>query len=254
MPKLTKRVVDKLRSDPTGRDVFIWDSEIRGFGIRMKPSGATSWLVQYRNAESRTRRLVIGKVGAITPDRARQIARDKLTAVAKGHDPSAERHALREAMTVAELCDLYIKDAKSAGRVKASTLAMDESRIEQHVKPLLGGRSVRGLSPQELAKFQTDVANGRTAKPRPTKGRSGRTTGGRGAAGRTFGMLGTILEFARRRQLIEQTPRGGFSACPIARNAAFSPTRSSGNWARRSKRWRRKALPRPGARLFSFCC
>ena len=31
-------------------------------------------------------------------------------------------------MTVAELCDLYLEEA--AGRVKASTLAMDRSRIE----------------------------------------------------------------------------------------------------------------------------
>ena len=43
LPKLTKRVVDAIRPDPEGhRDVFIWDSELRGFGVRMKPSGAAS--------------------------------------------------------------------------------------------------------------------------------------------------------------------------------------------------------------------
>ena len=59
MPKITKRVVDALRPDPTGKDVFRWDAgdgALKGFGLRMKPSGAASYFVQYRNREGRTRR------------------------------------------------------------------------------------------------------------------------------------------------------------------------------------------------------
>src|SRR5947209_3360160 len=133
MAKLTKRVVDAIRPDPAGRaDVFAWDSELRGFGVRMKPSGAASFIVQYRNAEGRTRRLAIGKAGTLTPEEARALARDKLVAASRGGDPSAERHAARAAMTVAELCDLYLSEG--AARIKASTLAADRSRIERHVK------------------------------------------------------------------------------------------------------------------------
>ena len=132
MPKITKRVVDALRPGHDGKDIFQWDAgdgALKGFGIRMKPSGAASYLVQYRNKEGRTRRLVIGKVGTLTPDEARTLAGDALKDVAKGGDPSAERHALRGAITVSELCDLYLADAKS--RIKASTLAMDKSRIKR---------------------------------------------------------------------------------------------------------------------------
>ena len=60
MPKITKRVLDALRPAVDGRDVFIWDAgdgSLKGFGVRMKPSGAASYLVQYRNREARTRRL-----------------------------------------------------------------------------------------------------------------------------------------------------------------------------------------------------
>ena len=74
MPRITKRVVDAIRPDPTGRDVFVWDSgdgALKGFGIRMKPSGAGAYIVQYRTGEGRTRRLAIGKVGTLTPDEAR---------------------------------------------------------------------------------------------------------------------------------------------------------------------------------------
>jgi len=150
MPRITKRVVDAIRPDPSGKDVFIWDGELRGFGVRMKPSGAGAYLIQYRNAEGRTRRLVVGKLGTLTPDEARDLARRKLAAVADGADPSAERHRVREAITIAELCDWYLRGA--SGHVKASTLAMDKSRIDRHVRPLIGR-----LTRADIAKLQADM-------------------------------------------------------------------------------------------------
>lgn len=74
MPKLTKRIVDGLKPDPSGRDVFTWDAgdgALKGFGVRIKPSGAAAYIVQYRNAEGRTRRMVVGKLAVMTPDQAR---------------------------------------------------------------------------------------------------------------------------------------------------------------------------------------
>jgi hypothetical protein len=55
MAKLNKRNVDDL-SVRKGREAIIWDDELRGFGVRVKPSGAKSFLVQYRNARGRSRR------------------------------------------------------------------------------------------------------------------------------------------------------------------------------------------------------
>jgi integrase len=210
MPKITKRLVDGLQPDRSGRDVFRWDggdSALKGFGLRLKPSGVASYLVQYRNKEGRTRRLVIGRVGELTPDEARRLAADKLKEVRTGADPSADRRAARTAMTVAELCDLYLVDAK--GRIKASTLAMDGSRIDCHVKPLIGRRAVAGLTCRDIERLQADVAAGKTARPREDRGRAGQTTGGRAVAGRVVGMLGTILEFARRQGLIAENPTRG---------------------------------------------
>jgi integrase len=222
MPKLSKRVVDAIRPDrANGRDVFVWDTgdgALKGFGVRMKPSGSASYIVQYRTAEGRTRRLVIGKLGTLTPDEARTLSRDKLAAAAKGQDPSAERHAARAAITVAELCDLYLEEAK--GRVKSSTLTMDQSRIERHVKPLLGRHVVRCLAPEDVERMQLDIAAGKTARKRP-EGRGGATTGGRGVAARTVGMLGTVLEFACRRRLIATNPARGVPKLPEGRGRRF---------------------------------
>jgi len=139
MTKITKRTVDCLRPE-ADREVFAWDSELRGFGVRAKPSGVKTYIVQYRNAEGRTQRLVLGQHGVLAPEQARDLARQKLAAVARGEDPSADRHAAREGMTVSEVCDRYLEQAR-AGRIlgrkrkpiKASTLDSDESRIESHI-------------------------------------------------------------------------------------------------------------------------
>jgi hypothetical protein len=41
MSKITQRVVSAAKSK-SDRDVFIWDSELKGFGLRVNPSGTRS--------------------------------------------------------------------------------------------------------------------------------------------------------------------------------------------------------------------
>jgi integrase len=224
MPKITKRVVDALRPDRSGgRDVFQWDAgdgALKGFGVRMKPSGAASYFVQYRNKEGRTRRLVIGRVGTLTPDEARNLAGDALKAATKGGDPSADRHAVRGAITVSDLCDLYLADAKN--RIKASTQVMDKSRIETHVRPLIGRFTVRSLTTADIERMKADIIAGKTAKPRRKEGRGGLATGGAGVAARTIGMMATILEYARQTlKLIKDNPARGVKKPPDGKQRRF---------------------------------
>ncbi|KAB1071520.1 tyrosine-type recombinase/integrase [Methylobacterium planeticum] len=216
MPKITKRLVDALEPDPA-REVQVWDSELRGFGVRVMPSGVASYFVFYRTAEGRQRKLTFARVGAVTPDEARRAAREKIGASTNGEDPSADRHKIRRAVTVAELCDLYLADA--AGRVKASTLAMDRSRIERHVKPLLGTRRVPALTSDDVEAMQRDIEAGRTAAARVGVG--GVTTGGKGVASRTVGMLGTILEFAKRKKIVTANPARGVQRSPDGKQRRF---------------------------------
>jgi integrase len=213
MPRLTKRFLDVLRPQP-GKDVVAWDDELRGFGIRVKPTGSGAYILQYRNAEGRSRRLTLGPIGVLTPEEARKLARGKLGAVAHGADPVEEKRTARAAPTVAEICDWYLEKAESGellGRrrrpIVQKTLVLDRSRINTHVRPLLGNRLVRGLTVADIERFQADVTGGKTAKPRT--GRGGITTGGVGVAGRTVGMLHTIFEQAVRLKMIEENPAKG---------------------------------------------
>lgn len=207
MARLTKRTVDTLRAETNGREVIVFDDQIPGFGLRRKASGVMSWMIQYRNTYGRTRRLTLGRVGVLTPDEARRLAREKLTETAKGADPSAERTAARKAVTVAELCDQYIEAAQ--GHFKESTLVVDRSRIECHVKPLLGTRAVASLTSLDMEKFLRDVEAGKGSRQRKKAGRGGKTTGGQGVASRTLSMLGTILQRAVRDGILQSNPVRG---------------------------------------------
>ena len=86
MPKITKLLIDGLKPKLNG-DFFVWDTELRGLGVRMKPSGRASYIIQYKNTHGATRRMVVGQIGALAPDEARKQARARLAEVEQGRDP-----------------------------------------------------------------------------------------------------------------------------------------------------------------------
>jgi hypothetical protein len=173
MTKLTKRVVDA--ADVREKDYFIWDDELPGFGLRVFASGKRSYLIQYR-ALGRTRRYTIGLHGIWTPETARQEAKAQLGRVARGDNPSEERQLDHQAMTVKELCTLYLKDLRAGlilgkgGRPKkATTIVTDTGRIERHIMPLIGARRVKDLTKADINKVLKDIMAGKTRVSVKTK-------------------------------------------------------------------------------------
>jgi hypothetical protein len=230
--RLTKRTIDNLSPVPD-RDVFAWDGEIRGFGVRVKPSGTKTYFIQYRNAEGRTRRLVIGKHGILATDEARDLGRQKLAEASKGEDPSAKRHAARTGMTVSEICDWYLDEARTGrlvGRnrrpIKPSTLDSDEGRIKVHIKPLIGAQAVKGLTLADVEKLQADIVTGRQVVGAKRRERGGQTRGGAGVAGRTISTLRSLLGHAKRHGLIETNPALGSIDIQDSRGAFYVIHRS----------------------------
>ena len=78
----------------------------------MKLTGAKSFIIQYRNARGRSRRLTLGRYGVLTVDEARRKARLSLASVLKGEDPAESRLLERGALTVADLCREYLAKAE----------------------------------------------------------------------------------------------------------------------------------------------
>lgn len=215
MAKLTKRVVDA--ADVREKDYFIWDDELSGFGLRVFASGKRSYLIQYR-AAGRTRRYTIGLHGVWTPETARQEAKVQLGRVARGDNPSEERHLDHKAITVKELCALYTADlnaglilGKGGRPKKPTTIVTDTGRIERHIIPLIGARRVKDLTKADINKVLKDIMAGKTRVAVKTKRLRGKAIvrGGAGTATRTVGLLGGILTYAVEAGIIERNPAHG---------------------------------------------
>ena len=85
MPKLTKRFVESIQPDPVVTLKY-WDTEIKGFGVVVLPSGRCTYCIKYRNANRIQKRVRIGVHGQITAEEARNLAKIQLGKVAHGED------------------------------------------------------------------------------------------------------------------------------------------------------------------------
>lgn len=142
----------------------------------------------------------------------------QLGRVAQGDNPSEERHLDHQAITVKELCMMYLKDLEAGlilgkgGRPKkAGTIVSDVGRIHRHIIPLIGNRRVKDLVKADVAKVLKDVMAGKTAVSVKTKKLRGKAIvrGGAGTATRTVGLLGGILTYAMEAGIITSNPAHG---------------------------------------------
>ncbi len=215
MGKITNRLVEAALVHAT--DYIIWDDEISGFGVRIFASGKRSYIIQYRSL-GRSRRFTIGGHGVWTPELARREAKVQLGRVARGDDPAEERQLDLQAITVKELCQLYLSDlerglilGKRGRPKKQSTIGTDTGRIKRHIIPLLGCRRVKDLSRADINKAMKDIMDGKTAKTVKTEKLRGKSIvrGGTGTATRTIGLLGGILTYAIEAGIIDVNPAHG---------------------------------------------
>jgi integrase len=208
--RLTRYAVKFAAARPS--EYVLWDGVVRGFGLRVRSSGAKSFIAVYRIGGGRAgvlRKVTIGSPERnLTLDAARTKARAILGAVANGADPALDRARARQEMTVAHLCDLYLREG--CATKKQSTLATDRGRIERHIKPLLGRKRLSEVNRADIERFLHDVAVGRTKIDSRT-GPRGRAIvkGGKGTASRTVGLLGGIFSFAVNRELRLDNPVRG---------------------------------------------
>jgi hypothetical protein len=206
---LTKRALDAAK--PAAKDYQIWDTKVGGLGVRVYPSGAMGFVLQYRNAAGRTRKIALGRYGILTVDKAREKATKLLAEIIDGRYPSQDKRESRDAKTVGELADLYLREGSvEKPNKKFSSWKTDRSNIERHIRPLLGTRVARGLTRFDVARFQSDVAAGKTAKDEKT-GPRGRAIvrGGKGIASRVLSVLSAMMTFGEGRGIVLSNPTKG---------------------------------------------
>ncbi|MFN4041917.1 MAG: hypothetical protein ACK4I0_09675 [Brevundimonas sp.] len=198
--RLTKRVVENLPAK-SGRYV-VWDSELKGFGVRISPQCRRTYLVRCRTTGRADRMLVLAPHGVLTTEEEREHARRTLAEAAMSGDPQGIKAERRAEMTMADLCALYM--AEGTATKKSTALTIDRIRIDRHINPRIGSHKVTDITRADIQRLMIDIGNGNIrGAPLP------HTRGGRGAASRTVGLPGAIFTFAEERGLVDANPVRG---------------------------------------------
>lgn len=214
--KLGKREVDALKAPVAGLlDVF--DTELRGFHVRVFASGRKSYRLKYSIA-GRSRVATIGEHGApmpygpLTAERARKEAERLRGYVNARIDPLvAQREAALasgRALLLKDLIEKYLEEGPVAKPHKrASSWRHDASRLRHHIIPLLGHLQADRVRRADIEDAQHKITNGATKSDRKTRKR-GRAIvrGGRTIAGGALTSLSACYNWARERELAAANP------------------------------------------------
>jgi hypothetical protein len=188
LTKITKRAVDAVH--PGRTDQFLWDRDLKGFGVKVTPSGNKVYLLQYRKGGrgAPTKRVTIGRHGAFTPDQARKEAARLSGAIASGGDPAAVRAAEKSAPTVRALAERFFNE-HVATKTKPRTAVEYRRLVENIIVPAVGRKRVRDVTRGDISRLHHEqratpyAANrsqphlGRTIKDVRPSGKMGRAPG-----------------------------------------------------------------------------
>jgi hypothetical protein len=159
--KITKKAVDALKAQAKeeGKTRYLFDSDFRGFGALATKTGTCSYFVEYRlrGAGGSPKRVTLGKHGALTPDQARQAAKEELGKVARGADVAQERKDARaklKAGTFRDLSESYFAangKQEKTGEWKSRHWKETHVMLEKLVYPTLGSKAPDAITKAELA-------------------------------------------------------------------------------------------------------
>ena len=135
--KITKRAVDALV--PASSDQFLWDQNLKGFGLKVTPAGTKVYIFQYRRGGRNfpTQRVKIGLHGRLTPEAARKEATRLSGTIAAGNDPAAMRADERSAPNVDSLAMRFLSE-HVATKTKPRTGVEYQRLVHKIILPALG--------------------------------------------------------------------------------------------------------------------
>jgi integrase len=159
--ELTRQIIETAEPRPTRYTIFdAGDGSVKGFGLRVFPSGEKSFIFEYRpGAGGRTadkKRITIGKPSTISVREARRIAKGHAADVARGVDPQGDKAKAREAATVSDLAEAFLADHVATKR-KTRTHAHYADVLRRFVVPVLGKMKARDVARADVARLHNKM-------------------------------------------------------------------------------------------------
>jgi integrase len=155
--KLTKRIVDTAEARSARYTLFDGgEGAVKGFGLRVYPTGQKSWVFEYRSVDGGRRagkkRITLGIVADFTPEQARKLADKHRSQVKIGNDPASEKAERRKAATVSELATSFLADHIAPKR-KSGTLDHYADVLDRIVLPALGTTKAKDVTRADIARL-----------------------------------------------------------------------------------------------------
>lgn len=147
---MAQRLTDKLVKDippPAKGNKLTFDSEVKGFAVRVTAAGARAFVLDYRIGAAQ-RRYTIGAFPDWGTTAARKMAAELKQRIDRGEDPMGARHEERAAPTVADLADEYLKEY--AERFKRPASLKEDRDMLKIVLSRLGKLKVAALTLRDI--------------------------------------------------------------------------------------------------------
>jgi len=154
-----KRVRD---AKPKARTYILRDDETPGLGLRVTPSGAKAFVLDY-HAAGRRRLMTLARPGEIPLAEARHRAgRERAALRDGGPDPLQLREDARRAPVVADLCKRFLTDYVPSridlGRMAERTAADYRQQVKRYILPTLGKRKVSAVTRRDVERAVAGLA------------------------------------------------------------------------------------------------
>ena len=158
-PRKERLTGDVARRRCGADEEIIWDTELTGFGLRRFPSGAKRWILRFEE-RGKARVWTIGKVGEMSVQVARKLARDRLReAMLLGLPQRAAAKAAARAPLFCEVCQIFLKDRPHAWA--KSTAARNLLDIEQVLLPEFGAMPIDAIKKRTSCAGRTTWKSGK---------------------------------------------------------------------------------------------
>jgi integrase len=158
--KINRRNILALK--PGAKAIAYYDDTLPGFGLRIRPSGVASWFVEYRPSTGgrgvSKKRMVIGTLATLSPEKARAEAEKLLASVKLGGDPAAARSEARRAETVNDILDDYVEN-HAKPHLKESSADLLGIYFDKHIRPTLGKRKITVVTKADVARLHRTIGS-----------------------------------------------------------------------------------------------
>lgn len=154
--RLSARFIETLQ--PGTSDYFVTDEGLSKLKIKVTPSGNKSFVLRYRNAQGRERKLKLGDFPDMNADQAKRLAVKHSSTIAEGGDPAATKQDNRHGITLSELGQRFI-DEQAELHLKPSTIQNYRQLLRSTIDPEIGRLPIVSIKRENLLTLQKRMAS-----------------------------------------------------------------------------------------------